>query len=148
MTVEARKMEIVTEEILGEHLNPLQKYVLLRSHPRKIFLDVAALMWEVYFLWNGNWQAALGIFIAMNTVGLLPVRKTNFEALAHTTLGKLALLHLQPMNLMIQLTGAVFVISGLLKRDGLTILTGATLIYAGHFYGWSKVHPAFKMRSN
>jgi hypothetical protein len=146
MAIEARKMEMVTEEILGENLNPLQKYVLLRAHPRKIVLDVVALMWEVYFLWNGNWKAALGVFLAMNTIGLLPVRKTNFEALAHTVWGKLALLHLQPMNLMIQLTGVVFSVSGLLRRDGLTIMTGLSLIYVGHFYGWSKVHPAFKLR--
>jgi hypothetical protein len=82
----------------------------------------------------------------MNTVGLLTVRKANTEALAETVLGKMALLHLQPVNLLVQLTGTVFTVIGLLARDGLTIMAGITLIYAGHFYGWSKVHPALKMR--
>ena len=146
MTTEARKIELVQEKLLEKPLNLMQKYVLLRAHPRKIFLDVAALMWEVYFLWNQNWQAALAIFLVMNTVGLLPVRKVNTEALAQTILGKLALLHLQPMNLLVQLTGAVFSVIGLLAHDGLTIMAGVTLLYIGHFYGWSKVHPALKMR--
>lgn len=146
MTTEARKIELVPEKLLEKPLNLVQKYVLLRAHPRRIFLDLSALMWEVYFLWNQNWQAALGIFLGMNTLGILAVRKTDLDALANTTLGRLALLHLQPMNLLVQLTGAVFSVAGLLRHDGLTIMAGLTLVYIGHFYGWSKVHPALKMR--
>ena len=146
MTTEARKIELVGEKIQARPLNIIQKYVLLRAHPRKIFLDVVALMWEVYFLWNQNWQAALAVFVGMNTIGLLPVRKVNTQALSETIWGKLALLHLQPMNLLVQLTGAVFAVMGLMRHDGLTIMTGITLIYAGHFYGWSRVHPALQMQ--
>lgn len=145
MITEARKLEYVGEQE-EQQLNRLQKYVLLRSHPRRIFLDVVALMWEVYFLWNQNWQAALGVFLVMNTVGLLTVRKVNYQELAKTTLGKVGLLHLQPMNLMVQLTGVALSIYGIWWHETLSILTGLSLIYAGHFYGWSRVHPALKMR--
>ena len=151
MTTEVRKMEVVREE--GEikesepqRFNWLQKYVLLRAHPRRIFLDVAAMMWEVYFLWQGNWQVALGIFAAMNTVGLLAVRRLDYPKLANTTWGKMALLHLNPMNFIVQVTGAAMAVYGLLIQDTLTILTSITLILVGHFYGWSKVHQALQGR--
>lgn len=149
MTTEVRKMEVVREETReaeSERFNLLQKYVLMRSHPRRIFLDVAAVMWEVYFLWQGNWQVALGIFAVMNTVGLLAVRKLDYSELAQTTWGKMALLHLNPMNFLVQVTGAALLVYGLLIQDTLTILTSITLILVGHFYGWSKVHRALKMR--
>jgi len=149
MTTEVRKMEMVREEIKSmepQRFNALQKYILLRSHPRRIFLDAAALMWEVYFLWQGNWQVALGIFGVMNTVGLLAVRKLDYPELAQTTWGKMALLHLNPMNFLLQVTGAAMLVYGLLIQDTLTILTSITLILVGHFYGWSKVHRALKMR--
>jgi len=147
MITEARKIEYVSEREEEQHLTRLQKYILLRSHPRRIFLDVVALMWEVYFLWNQNWRAALGVFIVMNTVGLLATRRVNYQELARTTLGKVGLLHLQPMNLIVQLTGIVLSIYGLWWHETISILTGLSLIYAGHFYGWSRVHPALKMRS-
>jgi len=146
MTTEARKMEIVTEKAGQTEFNLLQKWVLLRSHPRRIFLDVAAVMWEAYFLWNQNWRAALSIFVAMNTVGLILGRRTNYEELSKTTLGKIALLHLQPVNFLVQVAGAILTVTGLWGQDTLTILTGLTLVYVGHFYGWSQVHPALKMR--
>ena len=129
-----------------ESLTIIQKYVLLRAHPRRLFLDAAALIWEVYFLWNQNWKAALGVFLAMNTVGLLAVRKINYQEFAKTTLGKMALLHLHPMNLTIQLVGATLSIYGIWWHDTLTVLTGITLLYVGHFYGWSRVHPSLKMK--
>lgn len=146
MTIEARKMEMVTERAELTHLNVLQKYVLLRAHPRRAFLDTIAVMWEAYFLWNKNWQAALGIFLVMNTIGIILGRKVNYEAMANTVLGKLALLHTQPMNLLLQLSGAAFLVYGLLLREGLTIMAGVSLILLGHFYGWSRVHPSLKMR--
>ncbi|NBT60005.1 hypothetical protein EBT16_14620 [bacterium] len=134
------------EKPVAERFNLLEKYALRRSHPRRIFLDIAALTWEVYFLWNQNWQAALGIFLVMNTVGLLSTRKINYAELAQTTWGKIALLHLHPLNLLVQTTGVVFLVAGLLQQDTLTIMAGVTLIYIGHFYGWSRVHPALKRR--
>lgn len=146
MNIEARKIEVVTERAERTHLNLLEKYVLLRAHPRRIFLDTIALMWEVYFLWNQNWKAALGIFLVMNTVGLILGRKVNYEAMASTVLGRLALLHTQPMNLLLQLTGAAFIVYGLVLRESLTIMAGVSLVLLGHFYGWSKVHHALKMR--
>lgn len=146
MTIEARKMEVVVERGEATHLNLLQKYVILRSHPRRIFLDSVALMWEVYFLWNQNWKAALGIFLVMNTVGLLLARKINYEAMANTTLGRIAILHTQPMNFLLQITGAAFIVYGLLLREALTIMAGVSLVFLGHFYGWSRVHSALKMR--
>jgi hypothetical protein len=146
VTIEARKMEVVVERAEPTHFNLIQRYMLLRSHPRRVFLDVVAMSWEMYFLWNQNWRAALGIFLVMNTVGLILGRKVNYEALANTTLGKIALLHTQPMNLLLQLTGAAFLVYGLLQREGLTILAATSLIFAGHFYGWSRVHPALKLR--
>ncbi|NBT59396.1 hypothetical protein EBT16_11495 [bacterium] len=146
MTIEARKMEVVTERAESAHLNLLQKYVLMRAHPRRAFLDTIAMMWEVYFLWNKNWRAALGIFLVMNTVGIVLGRKVNYEAMASTVLGKLALLHTQPMNLLLQLTGAALLVYGLHLREGLTIMTSVSLIFLGHFYGWSRVHPSLKIR--
>ncbi|MFM8268801.1 MAG: hypothetical protein ACKN9V_01320 [Pseudomonadota bacterium] len=146
MTIEARKMEVVIEKTEPTHLSLLQKYVLLRVHPRRVFLDAVALMWEVYFLWNQNWRAALGIFLVMNTVGLILGRRVNYEAMANTILGRLAILHTQPMNLLLQLSGAAFVVYGLLLRESLTIMAGVSLVFLGHFYGWSRVHSSLKMR--
>ena len=85
-------------------------------------------------------------FLVMNTVGLLSTRKINYAELAQTTWGKIALLHLHPLNLLVQTTGVVFLVAGLLQQDTLTIMAGVTLIYIGHFYGWSRVHPALKRR--
>jgi len=146
MTIEARKMEVVVERAEPTEFSLVQKYMLLRSHPRRLLLDVVAMTWEMYFLWNQNWRAALGIFLVMNTVGLVLGRKVNYEALASTTLGKIAILHTQPMNLLLQLTGAAFLVYGLLQRETLTIMAGVSLIFVGHFYGWSRVHPALKLR--
>ena len=65
---------------------------------------------------------AVAVAVAERLACIAIVRGADVTALAGTKLGQLALLHLHPMNLMIQLVGLVGVVWGLWQHESLGIL--------------------------
>lgn len=123
-----------------------QRLALRRSHPISIFIDLVAWTWFVYFLWNRNWQAALVTVVAARLLALSLVRGLNFRDMAETGLGKLALLHLHPVNLSVQLIGFFIFLFGIWNRTSESILFGVSVVLFGHLFGWSKVDRRFALQ--
>lgn len=125
--------------------NAIQRYMLLRSHPRKIFFDLIALVWTLFFLWHHSLPGAFFAGLAISLVGTLSVIGASPERLAGTALGKLLLLHLHPVNLAAQVIGAITLLYGVWDHSVLWILAGASVLSFGHVYGWEKVDPRFSI---
>jgi hypothetical protein len=117
----------------------LERLVLRRFHPRSLSIDTVGVMWFIYYLWNHEWKSALAIVIAGRVFAYLSVMRIDTEAFAETTLGRIALLHLQPVNLLVQFVGALVGIYGIWQRSTEIILLGVSLILLGHIFGWSRV---------
>jgi uncharacterized membrane protein YesL len=64
------------------------------------------------------------------------------EDLAQTTLGKILLLHLHPMNVVLQTLGIVTLFFGFWEHSAMYLMFGTSLILLGHMWGWRKVHQA------
>jgi hypothetical protein len=122
-----------------------ERYILARTHPASLFLGSAGLIWEVYFLWSGNWMAALAILISERIVSTLIGWRSNPQAVAETTLGKIAILHLHPVNLVVQLCGLVVSVAGVWLHETQLILGGVSLILVGHVFGWGRVDYRFSL---
>lgn len=131
---------------LGRHgTRALQRYVLQRSHPTSIVLDSTALMWGVYLLWQHNWQAALLIVVIARLLAYAATRNVDREALSRTMLGRIAVLHLHPVNLAMQTIGAIVGLVGVWNHSTLTILSGISLVLVGHAFGWEDVHRSLRI---
>jgi hypothetical protein len=130
-----------------KHLSPMEKWVLRRAHPVAVIVDLGTLVWSVYFLWWHNWIAALAIGLAGRMVSVLLVRNSRLEEIAETTWGRLALLHLHPVNLVIQSAAVLLAIWGIWAHSDLIIISGVTLLIWGHAFGWNKVNPIFSVKS-
>ncbi len=116
--------------------------MLWRAHPTRIFVDSAAILWVVYFIWQQLWLPAVAITLLASATSYFLIRKTSLEALASTTLGRLALLHLHPVNLTLQTLSVPPLLYGLWNHSTGFILAGLSLLLLGHASGWSKVHPS------
>lgn len=125
----------------------METYVLLRAHPRLIVFHTAGAIWFIYFLWNRSWVEAVFSLLFAGIVGLSTVRLTDTEKIATTTLGRLALLHLHPANLLLQLAGIAPFIYGLWTHSTQLILIGLTLVVLGHSFGWSAMDERFAPKS-
>lgn len=121
----------------------LKRFILMRFHPRKIIFDSVGMMWAIYFLWINNWTAALLSALFFAALGWFFVRQVNPYQMAQTTLGKLGLLHLHPFNITVQMIGLIPFIYGLWLHSAEPILVGLSLLFIGHFYGWSGVDENF-----
>ena len=139
----ARNVAPVLEVPIVPRYNFLQRYMLIRSHPRKLFLDMATWVWLTHYLWNGRWGVALTLFVLETVASLIMVSDTDYEKVGETLYGKLVLLHIRPINLFFHLVGYVFLIQGLLQHSTQSILTATSLILIGHLAGWGKIHSAF-----
>lgn len=137
--------KFVTTADLSHEYSALQRWMLMRSHPRKIFFDLTALIWTLFFTWNQNWSGALFAGLAISLVGTMSVIGARPERLAKTTLGKLALLHLHPLNLSAQLLGLVPLLMGTWQHSSILMLAGLSIICFGHIYGWEKVDSRFSI---
>ena len=133
-TMTEQQMAMVTHDF-----NWAQKYMLRRFHPRSIFIDSAGFIWFAYFFWNHDWQLGLAAAIVGRAVAVLSVMNLNTDFFAETTLGKVALLHLNPFNLITQLSGLIVLLYGIWYHSTELILGGASIILIGHSFGWSKV---------
>jgi hypothetical protein len=133
-----------TYVVTVEHgFNWLEKYALKRFHPRAIFIDAIGFIWFMYYFWNHNWQMALGAALIGRLLSQLSVMDTNAQRMSETALGKIALLHLHPINLISQLVGVVVLLFGVWQQSPELSLGGTSMILLGHTYGWSKVDPRF-----
>lgn len=73
--------------------------------------------------------------------GLYLSKTIDYEYMAKTVLGKIALLHLHPINLSLQILGFIQVGYALWNHSPQDILAGITFICLGHLWGWSQVNP-------
>lgn len=103
----ATEVIVQTEYIVtAEHdFSILERFALKCFHPRAIFVEVVGFIWAIYYFWNYNWQMSLGVFVLALVLAILSVMDTNPQKLSETTLGKIGLLHLHPMNLTIRFGG-------------------------------------------
>jgi len=121
----------------------LERYALMRFHPRKIILDVIGVIWATYFLYVGIWQGAVVTIFIFVVLGLFMVRNANLKGLSETIWGRLAIMHVHPINVAIKIIAVIILIVGIWRHSVEHILIGISLIFLGHFFGWSKVHPVF-----
>jgi len=118
----------------------LQRYIIRRGDPRHIILHVVGAIWGSYFLWLHNWIWAVAVILFCAIVAELLTAKLNTEGLARTTLGKIMLLHLHPVNLTVQIAGGSLLVYGLWNHSTLSIMSASSLILLGHLWGWNKVN--------
>lgn len=128
------------------HSTGLRKYMLRRFHPRKMIFDAVGLMWSIYFLWNNDWSLAMLSLLGGSLLGLYFVRNVDPELMGKTTLGRIGLLHLNPVNLSIQIAGLIPFVYGIWNHAIEYILSGITVVLLGHFFGWSQVDENFDVR--
>jgi hypothetical protein len=124
-------------------LTNFKSYAIMHFHPRYFFLDSIGLIWSIYFLWEHNWASALGALLFGRLMGLISVMNLDVEAFAQTTWGKLGLLHLHPMNMIIQILGIFVFAYGIWEHETLIILGGISFVLLGHLAGWNKVNSSF-----
>jgi hypothetical protein len=116
----------------------IEKYALLRSHPRAMLTRSVGTIWAFYFMWENLWPLALASAFISAVVGYFVAGSVNYEKVGATTLGKIALLHLHPVNLTVQALGLVVLLSGLWYHNTVQLLSGFSLILLGHLFGWEK----------
>jgi hypothetical protein len=120
----------------------LEKSVIRRGHPRHMIVAVIGTLWAVYFVWQHNWIAAL-VTTALSVVfGGLVTWHIPEERLAETVWGKMMILHLHPLNVIVQTGGFVFMVYGIWLHSAVYTMIGVSLIFAGHLWGWNKVSNA------
>lgn len=124
----------------------LERLILRRFHPISILFDTTGVIWVTYFLWQNNWQYALAVIVVERLLAVSIVRRTDLKAMAATPLGKLALLHLHPLNLVVQIVGAAATVWALWTHSTLFILAGLSVLILGHSFGWSQVNPSFSLQ--
>ncbi|MGZ3742647.1 MAG: hypothetical protein ACXWRE_01935 [Pseudobdellovibrionaceae bacterium] len=117
------------------------RYALRRFHPKSIFVDIVAMIWFTYFFWNHEWKSAVAVVIIGRVVALLLTMKIDTQAFAETFLGKMALLHLNIANMLIQIFGIIITFYGLWQHSTEFILGGVSVIFLGHLFGWEEVDP-------
>ena len=127
----------------GERFNIMERYVLRRSHPFLLTFAIVASMWALYYLWLGEWRIALGILIVERLFSMTFLQTVNYRSMADTALGRMALLHLHPVNLVVQIVGVAFLIWGVWIHHTETIFGGISALILGHAFGWSKVNEHF-----
>jgi hypothetical protein len=124
-------------------LSKFESYSLRHFHPRSLFIDSASMIWSVYFLWENNWTLALGIALIGRIVAYLSTYDVDPEKLSQTTWGKIALLHLTPINLLTQSVGLILFIYSIWTHSTLLIMASISIILLGHLKGWDKVEEKF-----
>lgn len=129
--------------ISQSHFSWFKRYFIRRFHPRSIFVDVAAGIWFVYFFWHHDWVSAVAIVIIGRVASMLLTMRVDTDAFVETFLGKMALLHLNPANMIIQIIGLVVALYGVWVRSTEAILAGSSLVFLGHIFGWGKVDPRY-----
>ena len=141
-----RLIQITTLDLEKAEFNWLERCVLRRSHPKSILVRAVGALWATVFLWNHDWlRAAVVVFVSMFIANAM-VFTCDVNALAKTWVGKVALLHLHPINLVVQVLSLYPLFVGIWIHDWDYILAGLSLLIMGHFFGWSRVNANFSLR--
>ncbi len=125
--------------VIDHDFSWFQTYALRRFHPGSIFIDTVGLIWFTYYFWNHDWKAALGAAVVARAIAFVSVMNINTDLFAESVFGKIGLLHLNPLNLVIQLIGTVALLYGIWEHTTEIILGGLSVVLLGHVFGWSKV---------
>lgn len=120
----------------------LERIFVRRGHPKHIIVAAVGGMWGLYFLWFHNWIWALATVLVSAVLGRILTRGMKEESLAQTTLGGIMLLHLHPLNLLVQVAGFALLVYGVWIHSTIYIMAAASLILLGHSWGWHKVNDA------
>lgn len=120
----------------------LERAFVRRGRPRHAIVAVVGAIWGLYFLWIHNWIWALAAVLLSAIVARIPTRGMREENLAETTLGKIMLLHMHPMNLMVQIAGIGLLIYSIWTHSAILIMAGVSIILFCHLWGWHKVNDA------
>jgi hypothetical protein len=64
------------------------------------------------------------------------------EQLAQTTLGKISLLHLHPMNVLLQSIGFAVLLCSFWIHSAMYVLLAISVILIRHIWGWHRVNEA------
>jgi hypothetical protein len=120
----------------------LEKAFVRRGHPKHIIVAIVAAIWGFYFLWIHNWIGALAAALLSAIIGRILTQGLREENLAQTTLGKIMLLHLHPLNLIVQIVGSILLIYGTWIRSEICIMAAVSIILLGHLWGWHQVNDA------
>ena len=129
-----------------QSFNVLERLVLRVAHPRYMVFYAIGSLWAILGLWRHDWTIVVGALVISRVFGFIAVKDVSPQAMADTLLGKIALLHLQPVNLAVQTVGVLIACFGVWQHRTETILGGLSLLALGHGLGWAKVHPAFERR--
>jgi hypothetical protein len=133
----------------GRSPRPLLEQITLRlAHPRSIFVRLSALPWMIYFCWRGDLFIFFGIYFIALAVSLVMTYTSTVEQIARTTIGKIALLHMHPINIALQVFGVISFFFGVFEHTTEAMLFGFTLISLGHFFGWSRVDARFSVEED
>ncbi len=117
-------------------LGVLQRAALRRVHPSSIFIRAAAAVWIFPLIWQHDWQNALLLLLFAATAASLVTLNVDFAGMSGTALGRLAFLHLHPLNLTLQSAGALALVWGLWMQHPVAILSATSLLLLGHCFGW------------
>jgi hypothetical protein len=98
----------------------VERMIVRRGRPKHIIVGIVAFLWVVYFLWQHNWIWAAAVVVLSAVLGRLSTSGTKEETLARTLLGKIMLLHLHPVNLMLQMAGFALLLYGVWVHSTLT----------------------------
>ncbi len=120
----------------------LERAFVRRGHPKDIIVAVVGAIWGFYFLWIHNRIGALATVLLSAVVARILTHGMREENLAATTLGKIMLLHLHPMNLVVQIAGFGVLLYSIWTHSAILIMAGVSIIQFGHLWGWHKVNDA------
>lgn len=127
------------ESVPWPNLSATERLIVRRSHPRSLFINAVGGLWMIYFLARQDWVMALSVVVFFRALAYVSVWKCDPQLLAQTTLGKVALLHLHPVNLVVQVAGLIPMLYGVWQHNTELILGGLSLVLMGHLFGWSKL---------
>lgn len=124
----------------------MEKCMIKRFHPISIFIQTIGFAWLVYYLWLNNWKMALASLLITTGISFLVIQNVNIQMLSETVLGRLALLHLNLVNLLVQMIGTVLFLYGTWMHSTQQMLCGFSIILLGHLCGWSKFDSRFSLK--
>ena len=144
MTTDIFRSFQVRTHLETAELTGLDIYMLKRAHPAGIIVDLIGWVWFGYFFWQHNWQMAVGALIIGRFFSLIAVMDVNPSKMAETTLGKIALLHLLPVNMLIQSIGIIILLYGVWFYSIEISFIGLSIVGLGHLFGWPMVASNFE----
>ena len=116
-----------------------EREVLHYAHPKQMILRMVGAIWGLYFLWLHNWVGVLAVIAAGEILGRILSRGMNEEGMAQTIWGKIMLIHLHPVNLLVQIVGGIVLVYGVWIHSFIWIMVAMSVVLIVHMWGWNKV---------